>query len=908
MRKNLVKIIALVLVLAIAISTFAITSIASSEVTNAVNAVSSFLGKDLTKGDVADLLGGVDVSTVIDVVKDIAKADVEDDDLTSTISDVVADLTDQDSLTLDPNAIVDAVKDAATNSSAINVSDLTDLINSVTKSNEDSSTIGDILGAITGSLDLGKVVEGNTSDVLSTVVDVAKGALNAADIAVGSSTVKSSDGFIGAWSTSMVKAALSLSENSISLPLSSVTARTRIQMTTSGDTIRLRLSNFFGTSPMSVGEVTVALGNDSLERGVKLDTMKKATVNGATSFTIPAGQEVYTDPIDLSVGQCEDLVVSVYYENVNTFSTVGLIGGHTYVSIGNNTEDYVTPASIDFAIEDISVGAFEIIPCLAGVDVYKPDGRSVVIFGDSTLTNTITPKLAAMAKANGIDDTGLLLQAIKGNEVLADPVGTVGTLFGERAAVRFYRDAIDQPGVDTILIKIGVNDIAHRACQSKHDDYDDWDTFNFYNYCMQLLDGYKELIDAAKAKGIHVIMVTRSPADEYVRDMGTGPDIDWDADYDGYTLKELRNRINTELKTWDDNGYVDAVIDFDALSDASVRASFGLEGGDPEAMFKGATLPDGTVIPSYNRDGAHLTEAGCDAAARLFYPYIFGDSKVAYDDIDLSDTVSYGGIDNTIGKIKDALGIESELDLGSLLTKIQDIKGLINKVKPILNALKGVTGEGEATETDLTSALDLLGLDKQDFAGTDVLNKLLDLVNSKTESQDITTSELEKIFSDKNLDTDAILDAVKDKAEELLGGSGIDLSDVKLPEGLDMSNLDTNSIADFIKNLVDSKADGKDKDVAAAEITRVLENGTAIASNPAIEPLIEEVESEVDVITDILVDQNDVTPLASLDDTTALATVDSEEIANTGDIVPVAFATITVLAGAAYVASRKVNG
>ncbi|MBQ0136129.1 MAG: hypothetical protein KBS43_05290 [Oscillospiraceae bacterium] len=840
MRKNFVKVIALVLVLALAVSTFVITSTASSEVTNAVNAVSALLGSELSKDDVSNLLGGVDVSTVIDVVKDIAKADVEDDALASSITDVDAD------------SIIGAVKDAAENAGAIDTSDLTDLINSVTNSTESSSSIEDILSAITGSLDLGSVVEGNTNNALSTIVELAKGALDTADVAIASSNVSSNDdGFIGAWSTSMVKAAVSLSENSISLPLTSVTARTRIQMTTGGDTIRLRLSNLFGKSPMSIGEVTVALGNDSLERGVQLSTMKKATVNGATSFTIPAGQEVYTDPIDLTVGQCEDLVVSVYYENINTFSTVGLIGGHSYVSIGNKTEDLVTPASIDFAIEDISVGAFEIIPCLAGVDVYNPNGRSVVLFGDSTLTNTITPKLAAMAKANGIKDTGILLQAIKGNEVLADPVGIVGTLFGERAAVRFYRDAIDQPGVDTILIKIGVNDIAHRACQSKHDDYDDWDTFNFYNYCMQLLDGYKELIDAAKAKGIHVIMVTRSPADEYVRDMGTGPDIDWDANYDGYTLKELRNIINDELKTWDDNGYVDAVIDFDALSDASVRASLGLQGGDPEAMFKGTTVEeDGVYTPSYNRDGAHLTEAGCDAAAKLFYPYIFGESSVAYDDIDLSDTVSYGGIDNTLGKVKDALGIESELDLGALLSTVQNVKGLVNKLKDVLNVFNTVKGDEAATEPEINGVLDLVGIDKDDLAGTDVIQKLIDLINSKSSGEEITSSDIEKVLDDKNVKADDIVDSIKEKAEELIGGSD--------------------------------------------EII-----------NPVIGALTEEAEDEVDVVTDILVEQSDVTPLAALNNIPVEA--DGEDIANTGDAGLAIFTTVSVLAGAAYVTARKVN-
>lgn len=539
------------------------------------------------------------------------------------------------------------------------------------------------------------------------------------------------DGWVGAWSTSMVKGEISISKG-ITISLLDVTARTRMSMTRQGDVIRLRLSNENGTSPLNVGEVTVAIGDSTCARGIKLDTMKKATYGGQTSFEIPAGQAIYTDPVKISFDACTDLVVSMFFKGINEFSTVGLIGGHSYVTVGNQTEKQVSAASIDLSVENIDVGAYEILPVLSNVDVYDEDGYSVVLFGDSTLTNTIPQKLAALAKANGINNVGILQQAIKGNEVLRDGQGIIGEIMGKAGKARFMNDALNQPGVKMIVIKEGVNDLVHPACKSKVDLYPDGFQYD------ELIAGYMEMINAVKSHNaatgddVKIVFVTRSPANHYTRNLFgiMGDDITWTQE-----LYDYRAMINNQIKEWAATGVIDDYINFDVMSDAA-------NGGiDPEAMYAPYTL-----------DGAHLTDLGCQRAALEFYPHIFGENKVGSDSSLFECTAPHGGIDGEIASVMDMLGIESKLDLKGLLSKLD-----LSKFKDILNTVKKVKN---IDLSDMSSILDVIGIDAG-AAKTGLASKLLELVKC---NKVISVADVEKAFSSQNLDAGKVIEEAKELA------------------------------------------------------------------------------------------------------------------------------------------------
>ncbi len=386
------------------------------------------------------------------------------------------------------------------------------------------------------------------------------------------------DGWVGAWSTSPVefnlKKMMDMEWIKCDVGLYNLTFRTRIQPTISGQDVRLTLSNEFGTGPLTIDTISIAKGYDRLPQMVKTWTRKNVTFQGQTSVTIPAGETVTSDPVGMSVEALEYLTVSLFMKRTETMKTYGLIGGDTYIMSGNFARA-ATTVGVPMKMEG-SFGEYSVIPVLSGVEVYAPDASSAVVIGDSTLANDIPILLAQKLQNNGITNVGILQQAIKGNRLLDDGAGFLGMAYGEAMVDRFERDALDQPGVERIFLKVGVNDVVHPNCESMEGEARPVTTD-------EMIAGYEQLISRAHERGIKVYLFTRTAWKGYTRNvLGTGDDIQWSQEID-----QMRQDINAWIKS--EANPADGWIDLDFM----------------------CTDETATQLKSeYTMDGAHFTELG----------------------------------------------------------------------------------------------------------------------------------------------------------------------------------------------------------------------------------------------------------------------------------------------------------
>lgn len=384
-------------------------------------------------------------------------------------------------------------------------------------------------------------------------------------------------GWVGAWSTSPVefnfKKMIEMDWIKCDVGLRNLTFRTRIQPTISGEDVRITLSNEFGTGPLTIDTISVAKGYEKLPQAVKTWTRKNVTFSGKSSVTIPAGETVTSDPVGLSVDALEYLTVSLYMKKTETMKTYGLIGGDTYIMSGNFAKA-ATTVGVPMRME-ADFGEYSVIPALTGVEVYAPDASSAVIIGDSTLANDIPILLAEKLQNAGITNVGILQQAIKGNRLLDDGAGFLGMAYGEAMVDRFERDALDQPGVEKIFLKVGVNDVVHPNCESLKGEARAVTT-------EEMIAGYEQLIEQAHARGIEVYLFTRTAWKGYTRNVLGSDDIQWSQEID-----QMRQDINTWIRS--DANPADGYIDLDFM----------------------CTDESATELKSeYTTDGAHFTEQG----------------------------------------------------------------------------------------------------------------------------------------------------------------------------------------------------------------------------------------------------------------------------------------------------------
>lgn len=115
------------------------------------------------------------------------------------------------------------------------------------------------------------------------------------------------------------------------------TLRQTVQLTTGGQKIRIRLSNRFGATDLSIDQVTVALtrpyfGNPLGSRSIEIDTLQTVTFGGDESAIIADGALAVSDPIsfDRPVNAGQVLTVTMYLsEGQNSEYITAHVGSRT---------------------------------------------------------------------------------------------------------------------------------------------------------------------------------------------------------------------------------------------------------------------------------------------------------------------------------------------------------------------------------------------------------------------------------------------------------------------------------------------------------------------------------------------------------------------------------------------------
>lgn len=292
------------------------------------------------------------------------------------------------------------------------------------------------------------------------------------------------------------------------------TYRIQVRPLHRGSVARFKLSNLFGVRSVTFGAVTLGVQARAGSPAIKAGTLVPLTFGGRRSISIPAGREVYTDPVRYDVRTFRRLLVSIH--------VVGLPGPATQHGLAEQTTWETAPLSGDHT-DDLSGSGFvglplagltpaipQAIPYLSGMQVRAPRKiGTVVTFGDSITDgaqSSIAPALMSPANidrfASYPDQLAERLKAadlpfsvanagLSGNQLL-----TTGPLpiFGPSGLSRLRRDALTTPGVSTLIVLIGINDIGLSSATKE-----------------SLVEGYRHVIAAAHARGLRVLLGTITP-------------------------------------------------------------------------------------------------------------------------------------------------------------------------------------------------------------------------------------------------------------------------------------------------------------------------------------------------------------------------------------------------------------
>jgi lysophospholipase L1-like esterase len=335
------------------------------------------------------------------------------------------------------------------------------------------------------------------------------------------------------------------------------TVRQIARVSVAGSGVRVRLGNPFGTAPVVVRSAWV--GRSSTPGSARLvpGSNRQLSFNGSHRVSIAAGTEVTSDPVPLAVDAQQDLAISVYAPgspvNDHTLPPFAFDPPASYIGTGGDTSG----AESDAAFPSHPVISGSTSSTATGyhpgqtwwVDLVTADrpaaGGTVVTLGDSITdgynavgppgqrwTDVLADRLAALPAPVRL---AVANAGISGNTVSVqpNPYDPTGQCCGPPAPQRLDRDVLSVPGLRTVFLLEGTNDIGGGD-------------FAPPAPAAQVIGAMQAIADRVHARHLRIVGATVLPM----------------CNPAGSTKEAARLAVNQWIRT---SGRFDAVVDFDAV-------------------------------------------------------------------------------------------------------------------------------------------------------------------------------------------------------------------------------------------------------------------------------------------------------------------------------------------------------
>ncbi|MEU8569804.1 SGNH/GDSL hydrolase family protein [Streptomyces pathocidini] len=318
-------------------------------------------------------------------------------------------------------------------------------------------------------------------------------------------------------------------------PWTDRTLRLVVHSSAGGDGVRIRLANTFAAEPVRIGHASVAVQKKG---AAAQGAPRRLAFGGKAGTEIPAGAEVFSDPLDFPVPAATNLLVSLHLPDTVTAAPVhtrtNQISYLSGLGSGDRTGDGGGTAY---------TGTVTSWPFLTGVDVAGGPG-AVVALGDSITdgdkstadANRRWPDVLArrLRTQDEVPRYGVLNHGISANRVVSDRYpgdGISADSGGVSAQHRLDRDVLAQSGARTVVVFEGINDVR----------------WGFS--AQQVIAGLRSIAERARGHGLRVVGATIAPCEGFA---------DCTAAVDA-----RRAEVNAFIR--DSGGVFDAVLDFDGV-------------------------------------------------------------------------------------------------------------------------------------------------------------------------------------------------------------------------------------------------------------------------------------------------------------------------------------------------------
>ena len=347
--------------------------------------------------------------------------------------------------------------------------------------------------------------------------------------------------WVSAWTTSLFLST-PLPGFPAEAPITDKTVRVVTRPTIGGKQLRVRLSNEFGTSPLTIAAAHIALTDH--DSRIQPATDHVLTFGGSPKIIIPAGAPAFSDPVEIAVKPFAEISISLYIPD-----TVATVSSH----LQSLHDSYFAGPGDMTSMQDLpNPETKRPAYFVSGIDMWAPHSTgTTVAFGDSITEGAgrqsgqyidYPDQLAKRLAERGETTIAVVNQGIGGNRILHD-------VTGPSALSRFDRDVLSLPGTINMIVLLGINDIGFPRVRMPGAKAAEAKEGPFASQAVsadEMTVGLKQIIGRARAHGIKVFGATLTPFE------GTNV-------YDE-SGEAIRQAVNKWIRSTD---AFDSIIDFD---------------------------------------------------------------------------------------------------------------------------------------------------------------------------------------------------------------------------------------------------------------------------------------------------------------------------------------------------------
>jgi lysophospholipase L1-like esterase len=305
--------------------------------------------------------------------------------------------------------------------------------------------------------------------------------------------------WVATWATAQVGPEPS-QEQLTDAEVTDTTVRQIVHLSVGGATLRVQLSNAFGTKPLRVDAVHVAKAKAPGSSAIDASTDHAVTFDGRDSVLIPTGSVWVSDPVEMQMDALSDLAISFHYAEppsvqtshpaprATSFLVHGVHSGDAELADAEKTERFLGLAEVDVIANDAARTVVALGDSIT-------NGHAATLDGNDRWPDVLAKRLQGDKK---LRDVAVANEGIGGNHLLTNGLG-------QSVLQRFDRDVLGVSGVKYVIVLEGINDLGGLgrrpgATQEDHDEL-----------VKQMTGALEQIVVRAHAHGILVYGATIMP-------------------------------------------------------------------------------------------------------------------------------------------------------------------------------------------------------------------------------------------------------------------------------------------------------------------------------------------------------------------------------------------------------------